>query len=38
MNAVRIDPVQTDKVRVVFEHDLPAYSGLTELRIWDVLP
>jgi hypothetical protein len=38
VNTVRIDPVQTEKVRVVFEHDLPAYSGMTELRIWDVVP
>jgi hypothetical protein len=38
VNTVRIDPVQTEKVRVVFEHNLPAYSGMTELRIWDVVP
>jgi hypothetical protein len=38
VNTVRIDPIQTEKVRVVFEHDLPAYSGMTELRIWDVVP
>ena len=34
VNTVHIVPVRTDKVRVVFEHDLPAATGLTEIRIW----
>jgi len=38
MNSVRIDPVETDRIRVVFEHDLPAFSGMTELMVWDTLP
>jgi hypothetical protein len=38
LNTVRITPTRTTKVRVVLEHDLPAFSGLTELMIWDSLP
>ncbi len=38
LNTVRIAPCVTDRVRVVFEHDLPAFSGMTELMIWDSLP
>ena len=38
VNTVLIDPVETDKVRVVFEHDLPAFTGVTELMIWDRRP
>jgi hypothetical protein len=38
LNTVRITPVRTEKLRVVFEHDLPAFSGLTELMIWDTSP
>ncbi len=38
VNAVRIDPVTTDRVRVIFEHDLPAFTGMTELMVWDTLP
>jgi hypothetical protein len=34
VNTVHIAPVMTDKVRVVFEHDLPATTGVTELKIW----
>lgn len=34
INTVRIAPVTTDRLRVVFEHDLPAVSGLTEIMIW----
>lgn len=30
-NVVTIQPVRTQKVRVVFEHDLPAVTGVTEL-------
>jgi len=38
VNTVRIAPVRTARVRVVFQHDLPAASGMTELMIWDSLP
>jgi hypothetical protein len=38
VNTIRIEPVQTSKVRVVLEHDLPAASGMTELMIWEHLP
>ena len=31
VNTVRIAPVRTTKVRVVFEHDAPAVTGVTEL-------
>lgn len=34
VNTIHIAPVGTTKVRVVFEHDLPAATGVTELRIW----
>ena len=34
VNTVRIAPVETDKVRVVFRHALPAATGLTEVMIW----
>jgi hypothetical protein len=32
-NVVTIEPVRTSRVRVLFEHDLPSFSGLTELII-----
>jgi hypothetical protein len=32
-NVTTIEPVQTPRVRVVLEHDLPAFSGVTELII-----
>jgi hypothetical protein len=38
LNRVRIEPVQTDRMRVVLEHDLPAVSGVTELMVWDEEP
>ncbi len=38
VNTVRITPVETEKVRVILEHDLPAASGITELMIWDEVP
>ena len=38
VNTLRIAPVRTGKVRVVFDHDVPAFSGMTELMIWDTLP
>lgn len=34
VNTVRIDRVMTSRVRIVFEHDLPGVSGMTELMIW----
>ncbi len=38
LNTVRIQPVETEKLRVVFQHDLPGVSGLTELMVWDQIP
>ena len=32
---VRIVPTETSRLRVIFRHDLPAASGITELRIWE---
>lgn len=34
LNSLELAPVETSRLRVVFIHDLPAASGLTELRIW----
>lgn len=34
VNRVHIEPVRTDGIRVVLEHDLPAVSGVTELMVW----
>jgi hypothetical protein len=34
LNTLQLAPVETTRVRVVFTHDLPAASGVTELRIW----
>lgn len=33
-NTVEVEPVKTSKVRLYFEHALPAYTGITELMIW----
>ncbi len=38
VNTVRIVPVEAEKIRVLFQHDLPAYSGMTELVIWEDSP
>jgi hypothetical protein len=38
LNTLRIQPTETEKLRVLFEHDLPAVSGLTELMVWDEIP
>jgi hypothetical protein len=38
LNTVWIEPVEAEKVRVVFEHDLPAVSGMTELMVWGETP
>jgi hypothetical protein len=34
LNRIRIRPVRASKIRVIFEHDLPAASGVTELMVW----
>ena len=34
LNRVGIRPVRTSRIRVIFEHDLPAASGVTELMVW----
>jgi hypothetical protein len=34
MNRVRLRPVRTSRLRVIFEHDLPAATGVTELMVW----
>ncbi|HEV8498400.1 MAG TPA: hypothetical protein VGQ56_16110, partial [Gemmatimonadaceae bacterium] len=34
LNRVRIRPVRASKIRVIFEHELPAVSGVTELMVW----
>lgn len=33
-NEVTIKPVQTQKLRVTFTHNLPGYSGVTEWSVW----
>ena len=33
LNTVTIEPVETDAIRVVFDHALPAFSGVTEIEI-----
>jgi hypothetical protein len=38
VNTVRVEPVRTDKIRVVLEHDLPSVSGVTELMVWQEAP
>lgn len=38
LNTVWIEPVETEKIRVVFQHDLPAVSGMTELMVWGEIP
>lgn len=34
VNTVRLHPVRTDKLRVVFDHDRPATTGVTEMMVW----
>ena len=34
MNRVELRPVRTSRVRVIFEHDVPAATGVTELMVW----
>jgi hypothetical protein len=31
VNLLRITPVETDRLRVVFEHHAPAVTGVTEI-------
>ena len=38
VNTVHIAPVTTTKLRMVFEHDAPAATGVTELKIWGSRP
>ena len=38
VNVVRITPVATDALRIVFEHDAPAVSGATEIMVWQEIP
>ena len=35
VNKVRFPAVETRRIRVVFQHDLPAYAGVTELMVWE---
>ena len=35
LNRLRIVPVETERIRVVFEHDSPAFTGVSELMIWE---
>ncbi len=35
MNRVVFDSVVTDRLRVSFEHDLPSFTGVTEIMIWE---
>jgi hypothetical protein len=34
VNTVHIKPVTTNKIRIVFQHDLPAATGVTEVRVF----
>ena len=33
-NEARFEPVVSDRLRIVFEHKLPAKSGVTEVMVW----
>jgi hypothetical protein len=33
-NTTTFDPIEADRVRVIFRHALPAATGVTELRLW----
>jgi hypothetical protein len=35
IDEVTIDPVQTDKLRITFEHNLPGKTGVTELMVFE---
>jgi len=34
MNVVEVVPTVTERVRVLFRHALPEYSGISEIRVW----
>jgi hypothetical protein len=34
-NTVKFDPVGTPRVRVIFTHALPAFTGVSEMRVWE---
>ena len=34
LNRIRLRPVRSSRIRVIFDHDLPAASGVTELMVW----
>jgi hypothetical protein len=34
MNRLVFEPVATDRVRVLFDHALPWFTGVTEIMIW----
>ncbi len=38
VNTVNVVPFRTSRVRIRFEHDLPAASGVTEIRILEATP
>jgi hypothetical protein len=38
VNTVWIDPVETSRIRVAFEHAGPAKTGVTELLVWEDTP
>jgi len=33
-NELTFDPVELRRIRVLFQHDLPAVTGITELQVW----
>ncbi len=35
VNTAVIEPVKTSKVRIVFDHAVPGFTGVTELMIWE---
>ncbi|MFQ6047350.1 MAG: discoidin domain-containing protein, partial [Gemmatimonadales bacterium] len=37
-NRVRVVPVETERLRVLFEHALPAFTGVTEMMVWSRAP
>ncbi len=38
MNRLVFEPVATDRVRVLFDHALPSFTGVTEIMIWGSEP
>jgi hypothetical protein len=35
LNRILVDPVETERIRVVFRHDPPTFTGVTELMVWE---